>query len=93
MKLKDFFAPSWKKIGWFFLVLFIAQLYLYIIIYWVPYQVIGNFINFVLNPFTIILPNAYGIETQLATPIAVTLNAMWNYFLATILAKEVSKEK
>jgi len=89
MDLKEFFSPSWKKIGWFFLVFFVAQLYSHIIIGFVPTQIVQNFINFVLNPAYLILGNS---AEELMVPIVTTINAMWQYFLATLLAKEISKE-
>ena len=34
-----------------------------------------------------------GMDSQIVLPIAATISAMWQYFLATLLAREVSKEK
>jgi hypothetical protein len=90
MDLKSFFAPSWKKIGWFFLVFFVAQLYTHVIISFVPTALVQNFINFILNPAYLLLGNS---TESLMIPITLTINAMWQYFLATLLAKEISKEK
>jgi hypothetical protein len=92
MKLKQFFAPTYKKLAWFFLILFIAQLYVYLIMPYVPTQVMQGFINFILNPATIIFSSMSGVETSLFTPISITLNAMWNYFLATLIVKELGKD-
>ena len=92
MNLKTFFAPSWKKIGWLFLVFFVAQLYLNVIMPFMPGQIVQNFINFILNPGNAIIGKV-SLEQNLATPIANTVSLAWNYVLATILAKEVSKEK
>ncbi len=91
MNFKKFFEPSWKKIKWFFLVFFIAQLYVYLIMPVIPTMILQEFINFVLNPATIIL-NTNGKE-NLLQPIIITLNALWNYFLGTMLAKEIEHEK
>jgi len=93
MGFKDFFKPSWKKLLWFFLVFFVAQLYVNIIMFFVPTSIAQNFINFVLNPGEILLQNLDGIEGSLITPIGATISVMWNYFLATLLAKEISKDK
>ena len=93
MGFKDFFKPSWKKLLWFFLVFFVAQLYVNIIMFFVPTSILQNFINFVLNPGEILLRNLDGIETSLIIPIGATISLMWNYFLATLLAKEISKDK
>jgi hypothetical protein len=93
MGFKNFFNPSWKKLGWFFIVYFVAQLYSNVIMFFVPTQILQNFINFILNPGAVIITKLGGIEGNLALPIALTINVMWNYFLATILAKEISKEK
>jgi len=93
MDFKSFFKPSWKKLGWFFLVFFVAQLYVNIIMFFVPTILIQNFINFVLNPGELLLQNLGGIEDSLTTPIRATISVMWQYFLATLLAKEISKDK
>ena len=93
MDFRNFFKPSWKKLGWFFLVFFVAQLYVNIIMFFVPTSIAQNFINFVLNPGELILQNFDGIEGSLITPIGATISVMWNYVLATLLAKEISKDK
>ncbi|NMA44281.1 MAG: hypothetical protein GX950_00500 [Candidatus Diapherotrites archaeon] len=94
MKIFDFFKPTWKKLQWFFLIFFIAQVYQYLIIGIIPYQLFANFVNFVLNPATIIMQSSSKIsEPELLTPLAATVNALWHYFLATIMAKEISKDK
>jgi hypothetical protein len=92
MNLKEFFAPTYKKLAWFFLIFFIAQLYFYLIMAFVPTQIMQGFINFILNPATIIFESTYGIDTPLIQPISITLNAMWNYTLATIIGKEIGKD-
>lgn len=91
MKLKEFFAPTYKKLSWFFLVFFFAQLYFYLIMPFVPTAILQNFINFVLNPASIILQPS-GIETNISMPIVLTINAMWNYFLATLIVKEIGMD-
>ncbi len=94
MKMLDFFKPSWKKLYWFFLIFFVAQVYQYLIIGIVPSQLFANFVNFVLNPATVILQHSSKVtEPELITPIAATVNALWQYLVATIMAKEVSKDK
>ncbi|MDD3083580.1 MAG: hypothetical protein PHP82_01000 [Candidatus ainarchaeum sp.] len=92
MNLKKFFEPSWKKLKWFFLVFFIAQFYSNVIMPFIPTIIMQEFINFILNPTTIIL-NTRGIEQNILQPIIITLNAVWNYVLATLITKEVNKEK
>jgi hypothetical protein len=92
LDLKGFFAPTYKKLGWFFLVFFVAQIYLYIIMPFVPTTILQEFINFLLNPATIIFSKSIGIENNLAMPIASTINIMWAYFVATILVKELGKD-
>ena len=93
MTFKDFFAPTWKKLGWFFLVFFVAQLYAEVVMFFVPGRVFQEFINFVLNPGSMLVPEIAGGEKQILLPVAMTISAMWNYFLATLLAREISKEK
>ncbi|MBT4192316.1 MAG: hypothetical protein HOE11_03325 [Candidatus Diapherotrites archaeon] len=92
MDLKSFFAPSWKKIGWFFLVFFVAQLYLFVILPYVPTQILQGFIHFILNPATILLSGTINVNSGLSLTVINTINLAWNYFLATLLAKEISKE-
>ena len=93
MQISAFFKPSWKKLGWFFLVFFVAQLYVHIIMFFIPTNLLQNFINFVLSPGEILLQNLDGVEGSLITPIGATISVMWQYFLATLLAKEISKDK
>ena len=93
MDFKKFFTPSWKKLGWFFLVFFVAQLYVNIIMFFIPTNLIQNFINFILNPGSLIIQNFDGIEGSLAIPIGATISVIWQYFLATLLAKEISHDK
>jgi len=93
MNFKNFFKPSWKKLGWFFLVFFVAQLYVNIIMFFIPTNLLQNFINFVLSPGEILLQNLDGVENSLIAPISATISVMWQYFLATLLAKEISKDK
>ena len=93
MQISAFFKPSWKKLGWFFLVFFVAQLYVNIIMFFIPTNLLQNFINFVLSPGEILLQNLDGVENSLIAPISATISVMWQYFLATLLAKEISKDK
>ena len=93
MDFKNFFKPSWKKLGWFFLVFFVAQLYTNIIMFFVPTQIFQNFINFVLSPGELLLQNLDGVDGSLIAPVGATVSVMWQYFLATLLAKEISKDK
>lgn len=88
-----FFKPSWKKLYWFILVVFVAQMYQYLIIGAVPSNIVANFVNFVLNPATVLLENFRVLDSQLVSPIANTLNVVWQYLLGTILAKEISHDK
>jgi hypothetical protein len=92
MDLKGFFAPTYKKLGWFFLVLFIAHLYSNVIMPFVPNSILQQFINFILNPLTLLLLQSPGMEANLALPIAITINAMWQYFLASLIVKEIGKD-
>jgi len=92
-KLSDFFKPSWKKLGWFFLVLFVATAYSSVLMAAIPLGIVSDFINFVLNPFSLVFGRMRGLDATVAFPIAVTLNAMWNYLLGTLLAREISKDK
>jgi hypothetical protein len=85
MNFKEFFEPNYQKLYWFFLIFFVAQLYAFIIMPFLPNYIIQEFINFILNPFSIILNNFYGIETNLAKPLSLTFNLIWNYFLANII--------
>jgi len=93
MKALDFFKPSWKKLYWFFLVYLVAELYSTIIINAVPFSIMANLVSFVLKPFTIAFTQMSGIEAELALPLAKTIDVVWLYLIATILAKEVSKDK
>ena len=93
MQISAFFKPSWKKLGWFFLVFFVAQLYTNIIMFFVPTQIFQNFINFVLSPGELLLQNLDGVDGSLIAPVGATVSVMWQYFLATLLAKEISKDK
>lgn len=93
MDTLKFFKPSWKKLYWFFIIFFIAQVYSTLIMNFVPLGVMANFLNFILNPGTVILTNMSGFETQLIPAVGGTLNVMWQYILATICAKEISKDK
>jgi len=93
MKLSDFFKPSVKKLYWLFVVFFAAQLYSTIVLPAFPSSGIASFIDFVLSPASTIIAKSAGIEQQLALPVAATVNLIWEYFLATLLAREVSKDK
>ena len=58
----------------------------------VPTAILQGFINFILNPATIILSSTTGVEANLTSVIASTINVMWNYFLASIIVKEIGKD-
>jgi hypothetical protein len=92
-KVMDFLKPSWTKLGWFFVTYFVAQIYFFVIMDLVPYVSIASFIGFVLNPATFALESMAGIEKQLALPFANTINVIWIYCIAVILAKEIGKDK
>ncbi len=92
MKIKEFFAPTYKKLGWFFLILFLAQLYQYVIMEYITASIIQEFINFILNPATIIVTTTSGVESNIAIPVAVTINAMWNYLFSCLILKELGKD-
>jgi len=92
MKIKQFFAPTYNKLAWFFIILFLAQLYSYIIMPYIPISIIQEFINFILNPATIIAMNSSGVEANIAIPISITINAMWNYALSCLILKELGKD-
>jgi hypothetical protein len=89
----DFFRPSWKKFYWLLLVYLISEIYSTIIIGLVPFALMANFISFVLNPATLLFAKASGMEQDLVIPFAKTIDLAWMYFVATILAKEISKDK
>ena len=89
MNLFKFFEPDWKKVRWFFIVFFIAQLYIFVIMPFVPNQILQGFIGFLLNPATMFLGATRGVEEAIAMPIANTLNIIWNYILATIISREI----
>lgn len=88
MNIFDFFEPSYKKLTWFFLIFLIAQIYLNIIMPFIPNTILQGFISFLLNPATTFLSGTRGVEENLALPIANTINLMWNYLLATLIAKQ-----
>ena len=90
MKIKEFFAPTYNKLAWFFLILFLAQLYSYVIMPYIQISVIQEFINFILNPANIIVMTSSGVESNIALPISITINAMWNYALSCLILKELS---
>lgn len=92
-KLKDFFKPTWKKLYWLFLVYLVAEVYTQIIINFVPMSALGNIVSFVLNPASMIVAQSNGIETVIAVPIAKAIDLIWMYIIATVMAKEVSKDK
>jgi hypothetical protein len=89
--IKKFFEPTWKKLKWFTIVFFIAQLYYYIIMPVIPTLILQEFINFVLNPAIILFSQT--MEQELLKPLTITLNMLWNYFLGTMLAREIEHEK
>ena len=88
-----FLKPSWKKLGWFFIVYLVSQVYLLIIMDIVPLASLASFIGFVLNPASIALESMAGIDRQLALPFVNTINLIWIYFIAVILAKEVGGDR
>ncbi|MDD4468193.1 MAG: hypothetical protein PHF68_03510 [Candidatus ainarchaeum sp.] len=92
-KLKDFFKPTWKKVYWLFLVFLVAEVYTELIINLVPFLAIANIVSFTLKPASMVILQTSGIETQIALPVAKSIDLIWMYLLATILAKEVSKDK
>lgn len=92
-KIKDFFKPSWKKIYWLVLCYLVAEVYTSIIINLIPFSALANIVSFVLNPASMIVAQSNGIEMIIAVPIAKTVDLIWIYIIATILAKEVSKDK
>ena len=61
--------------------------------FYIPTNLLQNFINFILSPGELLLQNLDGIEGSLITTISATISVMWQYLLATILAKEISKDK
>jgi len=89
----DFFKPSWKKIYWLLLVYLVAEIYTTIIVGAAPSSLMANFISFLLNPASLLLTQASGVEKEIIIPFAKTLDLLWLYLVATILAKEVSKDK
>ena len=92
-KLKDFFKPSWKKIYWLVLAYLVAQVYTGVIINIIPSNALANIVSFVLNPASMAVAQSSGIEVLIAIPIARAIDLIWLYIIATILAKEVSKDK
>lgn len=90
--MKDFFKPTWKKIYWLFFIFLVAEVYSELIINLIPFSPIANIIFFTLKPITMIVSHTSGIETQIALPLAKSLDLVWMYLVANILAKEVSKE-
>ena len=92
-KLKDFFKPSWKKLYWLFLAYLVAEVYTKIIIGLVPISALANMVSFVLNPASMVVAQSTGLEMLIAVPIAKAIDLIWLYIIATIMAKEVSKDK
>jgi hypothetical protein len=90
ISISNFLRPSWKKVAWLFLVFFVGQLYFHVIMVYVPFQILQQFIAFILNPGSFLFEGAK--NNYITIPIANTLNLMWQYVLATILAKEISKD-
>ena len=91
--LKVFFKPTWKKLYWLVLAYLVAEVYTGIIINLVPHLALANIVSFVLNPASMIVAQSSGLEILIATPIAKVIDLIWLYIIATILAKEVSKDK
>jgi hypothetical protein len=92
MNVFKFFEPNYKILAWFFVIFLMAQLYLYVIMPFVPGQIIQGFIGFLLNPASMLLISVRGVEETIALPIANTLNLIWHYILATIISKEIKKK-
>jgi len=92
-KLKDFFKPSWKKLYWLFLTYLVAEVYTKIIISLVPISALANIVSFVLNPASMVVAQSTSLEMLIAVPIAKAIDLVWLYIIATIMAKEVSKDK
>ena len=88
-----FLKPSWTKLGWFFIAYMVSQVYLYVIMDIVPFTSLASFVGFLLNPATIALESMSGVEKQLALPFANTINLIWIYAIAVVLAKEVSRDR
>ncbi|VVB76073.1 Uncharacterised protein [uncultured archaeon] len=93
MKEIAFLKPSWKKLYWLFLVFLIAELYNSLIAPMAPNNVIAQFVSFVLHPISLVFSQQRGVEMEIILPIARTIDLMWMYVVACILAKEISKEK
>jgi|GEM_PF-1715121 len=93
MKEIKFLAPSWMKLYWLFLVFFIAEIYTSLIAPIVPSNIIAQFVSFILHPVSLIFSQQRGVELEIILPIARTIDLMWMYVVACILAKEISKEK
>jgi hypothetical protein len=89
----NFFNPTPKKLGWFFITYLVAQIYFIIIIDIVPYGSLATFIGFVLNPATIIVESMSGIEKQMLLPFANTLNLIWIYIISIVMTKELGVKK
>ncbi len=92
-KIKDFFKPTWKKLYWLILAYLVAEVYTKIIINLVPLSALANIVSFVLNPASMVVAQSSGLEMLIAIPIAKTIDLIWLYIIATIMAKEVSKDK
>ena len=93
MKEIAFLRPSWKKLYWLFLVFLIAEIYNSLIAPMAPSSAIAQFVSFVLHPISLIFSQQRGVEMEIIIPIARTIDLMWMYVVACILAKEISKEK
>ena len=93
ISIKKFFKPSWKKLMWLLILFFVAQLYFNLIYGYIP-SIIANFVGLILNPATIMLGSLLtGIEGNLSSAIAETINLIWLYCLAIIFAKEISHDE
>lgn len=82
-----FFEPSWKKIGWFFLAYLVAEVYFHLIFSQVP-SAWGNLVGFILNPATITAESFGGFDMRFAEPFAATIDAVWLYIAACVIASE-----
>ncbi|MFA6268445.1 MAG: hypothetical protein WCW13_02660 [archaeon] len=92
-KTMDFFKPSWKKIYWLLLVYLVGQIYSTIIINAVPSSLMASFISFLLNPASMLFTQARGVDAEILIPVAKTIDLLWMYLVAAVLAKEISKDK
>ncbi|MFA5358090.1 MAG: hypothetical protein WC308_04195 [archaeon] len=87
-----FFEPNWKKLCWFFLAYFVAQIYFHFIFNQVP-SVWGNLIGFIMNPATVLAEPLGGFDMAFAAPFAATIDAVWLYIVACVISSETERPK